>query len=162
VLRLYPRRWRQRYGAEMLDLAGSQPASIRSVVDLLAGAVDARLNPQLARATMVAGPEGMATMAHSWCAPAGITTRDQWRSASWMIGGSLGLTLLALGLQLRLGSNAVSEALLYAAFPASLMLSMECTYLKRYSSVARGAMSIGGAVFIIVIMLASTLIARMI
>ncbi len=41
-----------------------------------------------------------------------------------------------------------------------MMLAAECGYLKRYSPIARGVMSIGGAVFILVIMLAATLVAR--
>ena len=63
---------------------------------------------------------------------------------------------------MRIGPNAVSEAFLNSAFFASMMLSMECTYLKRYSRVARMAMSIGGAVLIVLIMLAATLLGRII
>ena len=89
------------------------------------------------------------------CVPAGTTTADQWRSAGWMVGGSLVLTVIAILLKLRIGPNALSEGLVYAAFPASLMLSMECTYLKRYSRAARLAISMGGAVLIILMMWAS-------
>lgn len=160
VLCLYPRAWRDRYGAEMLELVGSQPVSVRSFVDLLAGAVDARLNPQLACAAAGVRAEGNKTMSRSLCAIEGVTVRDQWRSAAWMVGGSLILILVAIGLKFRIGPNAVSEAFVNAAFPASLMLSMESTYLKRYSRLARTAMSVGGAIFILLIMLAATLIGR--
>ena len=61
-------------------------------------------------------------------------------------------------LKLRIGANALSEGLIYAAFPASLMLSMECTYLKRYSRAARLAISMGGAGLIILMMWASVAI----
>ena len=162
ALRLYPRPWRNRYGDEMRQLLRSQPGSIRSVIDLLAGAVDARFNPQLARAAAGAPAEGMRTMSRSLCAIEGVTARDQWRSAAWMIGGSLVMVLFSIGLKLRIGPNAVSEAFLNSAFFASMMLSMECTYLKRYSRVARMAMSIGGAVLIVLIMLAATLLGRII
>ena len=77
-----------------------------------------------------------------------------------MVGGSLVLTLMATGLQLRIGANPVSEALLLAAFPASLMLSMESLYMKRFSRAARATVSFGGAVLIVLIMLAATLIGR--
>ena len=75
-----------------------------------------------------------------------------------MVGGSLILTVISVVLQQQIGRNAFSEGLLYSAFPASLMLSSECTYLKRYSPVARTVMSIGGAIFIIGIMWAATAI----
>ena len=35
LLRLYPRRFRERYGAELQDLLESQPASLRDAVDLI-------------------------------------------------------------------------------------------------------------------------------
>jgi hypothetical protein len=48
LLRLYPREWRRRYGAELEELVASQPRSLQLVIDLLGGAVDARLKPQMA------------------------------------------------------------------------------------------------------------------
>jgi hypothetical protein len=75
-----------------------------------------------------------------------------------MVGGSLVLTVLATLLRMHLGPNALSEGLIYAAFPASLMLSMECTYLKRYSGVSRAVISGGGALLIILMMWVSVAI----
>jgi hypothetical protein len=46
MLRLYPRDWRRRYGDEVAMLVASEPRSFRLFLDLLAGAIDARLNPQ--------------------------------------------------------------------------------------------------------------------
>ena len=94
------------------------------------------------------------------CAPQGVTVRDQWRGAAWMVGGSLVLTAFGLLLQLRIGSNALSEGLVYSAFPAALMLSSECTYLKRYSTAARRTISLGGAAFVVLIMWIAVLVAE--
>jgi hypothetical protein len=47
LLVLYPRRWRDRYGAEMRELLAQHRVSARTVLDLLFGAVDARLHPAL-------------------------------------------------------------------------------------------------------------------
>lgn len=47
LLRLYPRRWRARYEAEFLDLIEARPPSPRDVLDILLGAFDARLHPEL-------------------------------------------------------------------------------------------------------------------
>lgn len=50
LLLLYPRPWRDRYEAEflaLLDDLDTRPWSLRIVLDLLLGAVDARLRPQI-------------------------------------------------------------------------------------------------------------------
>lgn len=41
VLGLYPKAWRERYGAEVGDLVASRPVRLRTVVDLAGGAADA-------------------------------------------------------------------------------------------------------------------------
>jgi hypothetical protein len=153
LIRMYPRAWRQRYGVEMAELLATRQLSMRTVADLIAGAIDARLNPQLGAPKAVDVTEGAQKMTNVFrCNPAGVSVQDQWRSAAWMIGGSIVLTLTALGLQWQVGQNSFSEGLLYSAFPASLMLSSECTYLKRYSRPARTVMSISGAVLVILMM----------
>ena len=150
LLRLYPRQWRRRYGEEMRTLLATEKLSLRSVADLLAGAIDARLNPQLQSDNGFGCHQGNRQMIkQTMCNPAGLSVQDQWRSAGWMAGGSLVLTAIGVLLKLQMGPNALSEGLIYSAFPASLMLSSECTYLKRYSPAARRTLSIGGALFII-------------
>jgi hypothetical protein len=52
LVRLYPRPWRDRYEAEVLDLLEQRPPSIGDAVDLVRGAVDAHLHPQAERASM--------------------------------------------------------------------------------------------------------------
>ena len=48
ILRLYPPPWRSRYGPELDDLLARRRLRLRDLADLLAGAVDANLHPQLA------------------------------------------------------------------------------------------------------------------
>lgn len=160
LIRLYPRAWQQRYGAEMRELLAQNRFTLRAAADLIAGAIDARIYPQ--RMPAQPGAEAGATMMTRAfrCAPAGVTMADQRRSAGWMIGGSLGLTAIAVLLKMQLGPNAFSEGLLYSSFPAALMLSNECTTLKRYSPAARVAMSGGGALLIILMGWAAVAIAR--
>ena len=50
VLRLYPRAWRERYGDELTALLEERPASPLDQLDLIRGALDARLHPQVAGA----------------------------------------------------------------------------------------------------------------
>ena len=56
LLRLYPERWRARYGEEFSELLLVRPPSARDRFDILRGAVDARLNPQLIEEPVVRVP----------------------------------------------------------------------------------------------------------
>jgi hypothetical protein len=47
ILRLYPRAWRERYGDEVEALLDEHPASLLDQLDLIRGALDARLHPQV-------------------------------------------------------------------------------------------------------------------
>ena len=58
LIRLYPPAWRRRYGRELAELLAAQPASFRTAVDLVAGAVDAWLNPQSSTAVTAANAKG--------------------------------------------------------------------------------------------------------
>jgi hypothetical protein len=49
LLRLYPAPWRERYAEEFGAVLASQPASVGLVLDVLAGAIDAHLHPQIQR-----------------------------------------------------------------------------------------------------------------
>ena len=159
LIRLYPRAWRQRYEEEMRELLAAEKPTLRTMADLIAGAVDARIYPQRRPAGCAGESQGAKDMVKVFrCAPAGVSVADQWRSAAWMLGGSLGLTIFGVLLKLQIGPNSLSEGLVYSAFPASLMLSSECTYLKRYSPAARTVMAVGGALLVIAITWASVAI----
>jgi MFS family permease len=47
LLALYPRAWRARYGDEFAELLEARPPTLRDRLDILIGAVDARINPQV-------------------------------------------------------------------------------------------------------------------
>jgi hypothetical protein len=47
LLSLYPRSWRERYGDEFVELLAARPLSISDRIDIVRGAVDARLQPQI-------------------------------------------------------------------------------------------------------------------
>jgi hypothetical protein len=163
LIRLYPREWRRRYGDEMRTLLEADGLSLRTVADLIGGAIDARLNPQLAAADDEGSEEGVRNMTRAFCGvPANASPAEPWRAAGWMIGVTLVLTLASLLLQLRVGPNSFSESLWYSAFPAALMMSTPYTYSSRYSASARRIMSIGGGAFIILIMWGATALAELI
>jgi hypothetical protein len=47
LLRLYPAAWRERYGTEFLLVLDGRPAGLRGRLDVVLGAVDAHLHPEL-------------------------------------------------------------------------------------------------------------------
>lgn len=47
LVSLYPASWRERYGEEFAELLGARPPSLRDRVDIVRGAADARLHPQV-------------------------------------------------------------------------------------------------------------------
>ena len=162
LIRLYPREWRQRYGREMRGLLEGRRLSMRTVADLIAGALDARLNPQVTSA-QPGTTEGAFNMSNVVrCNPQGLTTQDQLKSAAWLLGGAIILTGLSIVLRILAGPNALSESLLYSAFFASLMLSAEPTYLKCYSTTCRRIMAIGGALLVVLIMWGGVALANII
>jgi hypothetical protein len=61
VIRLYPRAWRDRYEAELVDLLASRRPSVADRLDLIRGAIDVWRNPHL-----VATPEAPASMNRPW------------------------------------------------------------------------------------------------
>src|SRR5437870_10360743 len=53
LLRLYPLRWRQRYEEEVGALVDDAPLSVSLVVDLVRGAFDAHIHPELGAPSLV-------------------------------------------------------------------------------------------------------------
>ena len=102
LLKLYPPRWRRRYGAELTDLLAAQPFSIGVAVDLMAGAIDAWFHPQLAPPTsdMKGDVPMIARMMQLTCAGYGpsVTTTDKRKNAMVNIGGTFVLALMWLAL----------------------------------------------------------------
>jgi hypothetical protein len=54
LLSLYPSGWRERYGDEFAELLAARPPSLGDRVDIVRGAVDARLHPQVRGAEAIA------------------------------------------------------------------------------------------------------------
>ena len=64
----HPRRWRQRYGDELLDVLGQHRAGARTVLDLAFSAADAHLNPAWRMQPSMAGLRRGARAAAPWSA----------------------------------------------------------------------------------------------
>ncbi len=50
LIRLYPQEWRDRYGTEFAELVAIRPLGLKGSVDVVRGAIDAHLHPQVRRA----------------------------------------------------------------------------------------------------------------
>jgi hypothetical protein len=55
LARLYPKRWRERYGAEIDAFIERRRVTPRAVLDLMRGIIDAHLHPELARELVLPG-----------------------------------------------------------------------------------------------------------
>jgi hypothetical protein len=151
LLRLYPRRWRRRYGGEVAAMLAGRSFSLAVAVDLVAGAIDVWLHPSatLAAAT-AASPQEERTMlsriARLECAAlmgSDVTKADQ-RKASWItVGLTLVLTLIWMYAHIRIGDNPYVDSLSIMAFMVPLLFSMRYTWLKRRPASVQ-AVFIGG------------------
>jgi hypothetical protein len=148
LLKLYPPRWRRRYGGELTELVAAQPFSIGAAFDLMAGAIDAWFHPQLAASATpdVKGDAQMiARMMQLKCAGYGpdVTASDKVKGAAVMIGGALVLALLWIWAQWQFGDNVYVMALSPMTFFLPLLLSLRYTSLKGRSARAQTTLIAG-------------------
>jgi hypothetical protein len=135
LVRLYPPRWRQRYGRELEEWLEAEPASFRTAIDLIAGAVDAWINPQPSTAATAADPKGDAMvpkMLKLRCAGYGTdyTRGDALKAAGITIGGTLVLVLVIKAVLARYGENAYLESMLAVGWLLPFLFSQRYTDLK--------------------------------
>lgn len=112
LLRLYPSAWRERYEDELLALLDERPTSILDTIDLIRGALDAHLHPQVRGAAAdkelpvhqrllgamaaIGGIAWIVGIASIFALPRGI---DGYRNLSLaMIGMALAIALIGIAL----------------------------------------------------------------
>ena len=156
LLVLYPPRWRRRYGDELRALIGSQPFSLHAVIDLIAGAIDAWLEPQEISMQPDGRQEGvtMIGILKLGCAGSGerVTRKDAWKSAAVMLGGTLLLTALWMALHVRLGDRTYVDAFSAMAFLVPYLFSLRYTSLKG-RSLATQSIFIGVMILLLTLIL---------
>ena len=141
LLRLYPKAWRDLYGDEFAGILAAQRLSPRLLLDIIGGAVDARLQPQV----RTAGGDTMTRNLLKRCAASGpqLSKRDEKIGAAAMIGFSLLFAGLFTWASYVYPDNAMVEAFGIMAFPAAMVATMPFTYLKGQSRTAR-VVTVGG------------------
>ena len=157
VLALYPPRWRRRYGDELRELIGSQPFSLHAVIDLIAGAIDAWLEPQKIPLQPDERQEGVTMIGNVMklsCAGsrAKVSREDAWKSAAVNIGGTLFLTVIWMWMHIRLGDRSSINAFSAMAFLVPYLFSLRYTELKG-RSLATQSIFIGGMILILTLIL---------
>jgi len=160
LIRLYPSAWRRRYGRELAELLATQPASFRTAIDLVAGAVDAWLNPQTSTAAMAADPKGEAMVAKMLKLRytgngSDYTRADALKAGGVTIGGTLALVLALTWAMARYGKNDYLVAFLAVSWIVPLLFSQRYTDLKGRSGRVQAVLIGGPAAIVIAIVLGS-------
>lgn len=134
VVKLYPRAWQARYGGELAALLAEQKMTFGTLIDLVGGALDARLSPQ--KTTRDFGDDPM--NAERWL-PRCVTgcpklaTRQSLVSAAATILVTLALTTGHLLLKKAYGATPAIEAIQISVFPVILLITTTSLYIAQRS-----------------------------
>ena len=151
LLRLYPRAWRERYADDFLETVGHSALRLQQVIDIVSGAIDAWLSPDVRRATATGQtdankgePKMLKSMLVCGRSELRYTTRDA------LIGAGVMLSLTFLGLWLgsaarSAGWPAAAGMLTSTGFFVGLIASMPFWLLKGQPWKAQ-AVLVGGTV----------------
>jgi hypothetical protein len=153
LLRLYPRAWRERYGDELVALLAERPASMLDNLDLIRGALDARLHPQLQGSS--SAPQTEVSGHHRQLGPAAALGGVAWILAIASlfvlprdVYGERDASLAAFGLAV--GSILISVALGELGSRAGSATSTKTGHIASYASFFVGAtLALGWPLFII-------------
>ena len=161
LIGLYPPSWRRRYGRELADLIATQPASYGMAIDLVAGAIDAWINPQsstAAAATDAKGAGAMITkMLQLRCAgyDPNVTKSDNLKAAAIVIGGSLSAAIAYTWGTARYGKDPYLESLFLVSWLVFFVVSQHYTTLKGRPALVQAILIGGQAAVVIAIALAA-------
>jgi hypothetical protein len=161
LIKLYPPAWRRRYGRELAELISTQPASFGTAIDLIAGAVDAWLNPQSSTAVTAADAKGAEAMVGKMLKlrfageVSKVATADALKAAAVMIGGTLATVLALTWAIARYGKNDYLVAFLTVSWVLPLLFSQLYTDLKGRSRRVQAVLIAGPAAIVFTIVLVS-------
>jgi hypothetical protein len=135
LLRLYPARWRERYGEEFGAVLASQRPSVGLVLDVVAGAVDAHLYPQIpnSQSKPIKRDDTMTLEMLQRCAVGGpkLSPQDRWIASIFMILSAVVMAALYMGLTQLYHAAPAVEALFYASFPSLGLVYEQTAYLRK-------------------------------
>ena len=162
LLRLYPAQWRERYGEEFRAVLASQRASPGLVLDVLSGALDAHLYPQIqpSHSKQIKGEDTMTLEMLQRCAAGGpkLSPRDRQIASLFMISSGLLLAALYMALTKIYHAAPAVEAVLYASFPFLGLVYGQTAYLRKRPWLTQAFILGGGLSGLYLFMLAACLI----
>ena len=148
LLQLYPARWRERYGEEFGAVLASQRASVGIVLDVLGGAIDAHLYPQIQNSNSkpIKEEDTMTLLMFKRCSAGGpkLSPRDQRIASLFMIVSALVMALLYVALTKIYHSAPAVQAVGYASFPALCLVYGEAAYLRKRPWLTQVFILVGG------------------
>ena len=157
MLKLYPPRWRRRYGAEFLALIAPQPFSIGTVFDIIGGAIDAWTQPQSYSSPRAATHEGgdkimLAKAMRLRCAGYGekATIADGLKGAAWILGSAVVTVIVMFWLPREPGGHPYRVAFLSNGWLFGFVISMRYTFLKGWPARTQ-AVFIGGLISVLAV-----------
>ena len=160
LLQLYPAPWRERYGEEFGAVLASQRASPGMVLDVLGGAIDAHLYPQIQNSQPIKGEDTMTLLMFERCSAGGpkLSPRDQRIASLFMILSALVMAVLYIALTKIYHSAPAVQAVGYASFPALCLVYGEAAYLRKRPWLTQVFILVGGLSGMYLFMLAVSVI----
>jgi hypothetical protein len=162
LLQLYPARWRDRYGEEFDAVLASQRTSVGMVLDVLGGAIDAHLYPQIQNPNSkpIKEEDTMTILMLQRCSAGGpkLSPRDQRIASLFMILSALVMAVLYIALTKIYHSAPAVQAVGFASFPALCLVYGEAAYLRKRPWLTQVFILVGGLSGMYLFMLAVSVI----
>jgi hypothetical protein len=138
LLRLYPRAWRERYGDEFVELIREKPPTSLDTFDVIRGALDAWLHPQIVGQTPSRAPAGarLARLARAGAIAGG---------ALWIAGG-LAMNSLPIDPDLGYKNADIAMLVIVAAMVVTALAALATASVpaaSRYAGIAALAILLG-------------------
>ena len=134
LLWLYPRAWRERYGDEFVAIVGDRQIGFGEWIDIVSGAIDARLSSDVRRAAMSNAAGGVRAMTVlqalklRQCGTSAVGTREALIGAAVLVAGSLATVAVKHWL-VASGQPEAGRLLTEVSFPALYMIVTNVWYL---------------------------------
>jgi hypothetical protein len=138
LLGIYPKAWRDRYGEELRDTLDRQRLSPGIVLDVLAGALDAHLHPELLPHRSEDKEAAMALMTQCWTGP----DKPLDRRTIFTAGAAAVIITIVVAAGYRVvgriwGDTLSAHVLQSSAVPAGLSVWFQLTRYKEVSATSR-------------------------
>lgn len=167
LLRLYPAPWRERYGEEFGAVLSGQRASAGLVLDVLAGAIDAHLHPQIQSSNskpVMQGTTGEDTMTLAMlqrCALGGpkLSSSERRLASRLAISSSLVMAILYIVLTKIYREAPAVQAVFWASALAPTFIYRQTAYLRTRSWLTQAFIFAAGISATYVFMLAVCMVA---